>query len=109
MVDTFDDLNNFVKVKLSASETQPGQNVSIDVITHPDSYVGLIGIDQSVLLLKKNDGLTKEDVFNEMNSYQNSNFGGYRHYSTSTYSLHSDVFQIWTVSGLHKCFENHLR
>ncbi|XP_031634654.1 CD109 antigen-like, partial [Contarinia nasturtii] len=66
-----DDLNNFVKLKLSEDETQPGKDISIDVITNPDSYVGLVGVDQSVLLLKKNDGLTKQEAFDEMNNYQN--------------------------------------
>lgn len=65
-----DDLNNFVKLKLSAAETQPGKEVNIDVITNPESYVGLVGVDQSVLLLKKNEGLTKQGAFDEMNSYR---------------------------------------
>lgn len=46
-------LNNFVKLRLSTTETQPGKDVGIELITNPDSYVGLMGVDQSVLLLKK--------------------------------------------------------
>lgn len=68
-----DNLNNFVKLKLSATETQPGKDVNIDIITNADSYVGLVGVDQSVLLLKKNEGLTKEEALREMQNYQ-SNF-----------------------------------
>lgn len=64
-----EDLNNFVKLKLSSSETQPGKDVNIDVITKPHSHVGLVGVDQSVLLMKKNESLSKEDVINEMNEY----------------------------------------
>ncbi|XP_037051859.1 CD109 antigen-like [Bradysia coprophila] len=67
-------LNNFVKLKLSTGETQPGQEVGIEVITNPESYVGLMGVDQSVLLLKKNDGLTKENAFEEMEDYQEQFF-----------------------------------
>lgn len=63
-------LNNFVKLRLSTTETQPGKDVNIEIITNPDSYVGLMGVDQSVLLLKKNDGLTKESAFEEMDEYQ---------------------------------------
>lgn len=66
-----EDLNNFVKLKLSTTETQPGKDVSIDVVTNPASYVGLTGVDQSVLLLKKNEDLTKEEAFREMEDYQN--------------------------------------
>lgn len=65
-----DDLNNFVKLKLSTTETQPGKDINIDVYTNPESYVGLVGVDQSVLLLKKNEGLSKEDAFREMEEYQ---------------------------------------
>lgn len=65
-----DDLNNFVKLKLSAAETQPGKDVNIDIITNTESYVGLVGVDQSVLLLKKNDGLTKGDAMRELEDYQ---------------------------------------
>lgn len=66
-----DDLNNFVKLKLSTTETQPGKDVNIDIITNAESYVGLVGVDQSVLLLKKNEGLTKDDALREMEDYQN--------------------------------------
>lgn len=65
-----EDLNNLLKLKLSKSETQPGNDVSIDVISTDGSYVGLVGVDQSVLLLKKNDGLTKDEALREMNEYQ---------------------------------------
>lgn len=65
-----DDLNNFVKLKLSTTETQPGKDVNLDIITSSESYVGLVGVDQSVLLLKKNDGLTKEDAMRELEDYQ---------------------------------------
>lgn len=65
-----EDLNNFVKLKLSKTEVQPGKEINIDVITKAASHVGLVGVDQSVLLLKKNTGLTKEDAMGEMNEYQ---------------------------------------
>lgn len=62
-------LNNFVKVKLSKNEAQPGNEIAIDIITNPSSYVGLFGVDQSVLLLKENKGITKEDAFESTNDY----------------------------------------
>lgn len=78
-----DDLNNFVKLKLSTTETQPGKDINIDVYTNPESYVGLVGVDQSVLLLKKNEGLSKEDAFREMEEYQ-------RHF-------HDNQYGSWSV------------
>lgn len=65
-----DDLNNFIKLKLSSNHVRPGENISIDVSTSPKSYVGLLGIDQSVLLLKKNEDLTIDDALSEREFYQ---------------------------------------
>lgn len=65
-----DELNNFLKLKLSKTEAQPGTDISIDIVSNGGSYVGLVGVDQSVLLLKKNDDLNKDDAFQEMTEYQ---------------------------------------
>lgn len=62
--------NNYVKLKLSTTEIQPGRDVNIDVTTNPESHVGLMGVDQSVLLLKKGDGLSREDIMQEMDEHQ---------------------------------------
>lgn len=40
--------------------------------TDADSYVGLLGVDQSVLLLKSGNDLSKDDVFNGLNKYETS-------------------------------------
>lgn len=69
-VDIDDDLNNFIKLKLSATEAQPGKDISINIITNAQSYVGLAGVDQSVLMLKKNEDLTQKLATQEMNMYQ---------------------------------------
>lgn len=61
-----EDLNNYLKLKLSAQKTKPGENVTIDILTNPKSYVGLLGVDQSVLLLRKNEGLTHEEAMREL-------------------------------------------
>ncbi|XP_031621506.1 CD109 antigen-like [Contarinia nasturtii] len=62
--------SNYVKLKLSTAETQPGKDVNIDVTTNPESRVGLVGVDQSVLLLKKGDGLSRDDIMQEMDEHQ---------------------------------------
>lgn len=75
------DLNNYLKLKLSAKQAKPGQNVSIDVLTNPNSYVGLLGVDQSVLLLKQNEGLSQEEAMraidNQAGGFYSSNLGTY--------------------------------
>lgn len=61
--------NNFIKMKLSSEQLQAGDNVTIDVQTNPKSYVGLLAIDQSVLLLKSGNDLAQSDIVNELNAY----------------------------------------
>lgn len=46
-------LGNTIKLDLGKHEVQPGEIVDLTIETTPNSYVGLLGIDQSVLLLKK--------------------------------------------------------
>lgn len=64
------ELRNFVKIKLPKTEAQPGDNISIEVMTNPNSYVGVLGVDQSVLLLKQNDGLTRDGAIQELSEYE---------------------------------------
>lgn len=40
--------------------------------TEPDSYVGLLGVDQSVLLLKSGNDFAKDAVFNGLNKFETS-------------------------------------
>lgn len=65
------ELQNFLKLRVSTLKAEPGENIDIQINTNARSYVGLLGIDQSVSLLKKNDELNREDAFNEIEEYQN--------------------------------------
>lgn len=65
-----DELQNFVKLKLSSPQVAPGDIVHINVSSNPRSYIGLMGIDQSVLLLKKNPDITVSSALNERELYQ---------------------------------------
>lgn len=56
-------------VELSTQEATPGQEVDITVISKPNSYIGLMGIDQSVLLLREGNDLDEKEVFNELEQY----------------------------------------
>lgn len=69
-IDIRENLNNFIKLKLSETSVKPGETINIDITTKPKSYVGLFGVDQSVLLLKKNNDISIEDAWNERELYQ---------------------------------------
>lgn len=69
-IDIRENLNNFVKIKLAKTTAKPGELVDIEIISNPRSYVALCGVDQSVLLLKKNNDITINDAWNERELYQ---------------------------------------
>lgn len=64
-----DDLQNFVRLELSNQKTTPSQDIDITITSKPNSYVGLLGIDQSVLLLRRGNDLEKTEVFKELEMY----------------------------------------
>lgn len=62
----FKHLTSQVSLTFSKNETKPGDvGVVLNVRTPDSSYVGLLGVDQSVLLLNKGNDLTadKASVF----------------------------------------------
>lgn len=54
---------------MSSNQTKPGENLEISVKTNPGSFVGLLGVDQSVLLLKKGNDIEREKVFDELDKF----------------------------------------
>lgn len=70
-IDLREMLSNYLKVKLATPRAKPGSTLDIEVNTNPHSYVGLLGVAQSVLLAKENKELNKDDAFNEIERYRN--------------------------------------
>ncbi|XP_054723322.1 CD109 antigen-like [Uloborus diversus] len=58
-----------VTVSTNVKETKPGARVNVTVDTNPNALVGLLGIDQSVLLLKSGNDITHSDVITELETY----------------------------------------
>ena len=58
-----------VTVSTNVKETKPGALVDVRVDTKPNAFVGILGIDQSVLLLKSGNDITQQDVINELETY----------------------------------------
>ncbi|XP_059619137.1 CD109 antigen-like isoform X4 [Phlebotomus argentipes] len=61
---------NFVKLEMDKTQAGPGDDLTLTVNTKPNSFVGLLGVDQSVLLLKSGNDLSKDAIFNDLRSYQ---------------------------------------
>ncbi|XP_037711800.1 CD109 antigen isoform X4 [Drosophila subpulchrella] len=68
---------------------KPSEEVKLRVKTDPDSFVGLLGVDQSVLLLKSGNDLSQDEIFNGLNKYQTSTpwQSGYGRYPGQTSGL----------------------
>jgi len=49
-------------VSFSEETVRPADTVSYTVAAHPASYVGLVAVDQSVLLLRGGNDITKDSV-----------------------------------------------
>lgn len=67
--------------------------MEISVHSKPNSYVGLLGVDQSVLLLKKGNDIEQSTVFEELAKYNEVskyNYEWYRGYDYSTWRDFSD-------------------
>jgi len=54
----------FLQVSVSFDQTtvQPADDVTVTVNAYPGSYVGLLAVDQSVLLLKSGNDVTQSTV-----------------------------------------------
>lgn len=51
-----------VSLSFSESEVRPGNKLSLTVNAYRDSYVGVLAVDQSVLLLKGGNDITQDMV-----------------------------------------------
>ncbi|XP_073822273.1 CD109 antigen-like [Musca autumnalis] len=61
------------QLKITATdETKPGTEVSLDIETDPESFVGLLAIDQSVLLLKKGNDFDADQIMNDLSCYESA-------------------------------------
>lgn len=79
-----------IDVQLSTSQAKPGENLEVSVSTKPNSYVGLLGVDQSVLLLKKGNDIEPSTVFEEIRKYNEINKYNYDWSSSYDYSRYRD-------------------
>lgn len=80
---------------LSTSQTSPGQDVDITIISKPNSYIGLLGVDQNALLRHGND-LEKSQVFNELEEYTKMKSSYRGTYEAEDFQVSSLEFNIFS-------------
>lgn len=47
-----------VDIKIAPEEVAPGENVNLIITSKPNSYVGLLGVDQRAILLKSGNDIS---------------------------------------------------
>lgn len=62
-------LDNFIELNVDPDTARPGDVVDITVESHAKTYVGLVGVDQSVSLLKEGNDLVQDEIWNELEQF----------------------------------------
>uniref|UniRef100_A0A8W7PEI2 TEP1-F n=1 Tax=Anopheles coluzzii TaxID=1518534 RepID=A0A8W7PEI2_ANOCL len=57
---------NQIQLTLSKDELKPAETLDIDIRTEKDSFVGLLAVDQSVLLLKSGNDISRDEVVQQL-------------------------------------------
>ncbi|XP_050479205.1 thioester-containing protein 1 allele R1-like isoform X2 [Bombus huntii] len=70
-------LQNFVDIKMASEEVAPGDDINLVITSKPNSYVGLLGVDQRSILLKSGNDISYEQVYKELKSYDNNHESPY--------------------------------
>lgn len=94
-------VRNSVKVRSSKEEAKPGQEVELSVQTQPNSLVGLLGVDQSVLLLKSGNDITSKDVEEEIKTYGTSGMDSLSFYHNTDSMFSSSDLVVLTNSDIY--------
>ncbi|PIO74984.1 alpha-2-macroglobulin family protein [Teladorsagia circumcincta] len=72
---------NNVTLTIDKSSVEPGESVSFKVSADPESYVGLLVLDQSVLLQKSGNDITPQLIESDIEEYDTTGYqggGGFR-------------------------------
>ncbi|KAF6027708.1 hypothetical protein EB796_013981 [Bugula neritina] len=95
---------NQVQVSYSKSKAAPGESVDVEVTAASGSLVGLLAVDQSVLLLAGGNDITQDDVLSELRSYdtttQSTSYPQFRFFWYPYSVSGTDTSSILSNSGL---------
>ncbi|KAF6203422.1 hypothetical protein GE061_003841 [Apolygus lucorum] len=91
---------NFIKIRAAPDDTEPGKETAITVETKPNSLVGLMGVDQSVLLLKSGNDFSESEIRQDLSAYDYQSYQGrYRRSSISPYWRSSSTKYNFNSAG----------
>jgi hypothetical protein len=61
-----------ISITVADTKLKPKQEIEIKVKTDTESQVGVTCVDQSLLLTKRGNDLTKKEVYNDLDEYDNA-------------------------------------
>lgn len=64
-------------IQLNSAETSPNSDVDLIIHAQPNSYVGLLAVDQNVGLLRNGYDIVHDDVSKELEGYDDSEVSPY--------------------------------
>ncbi|XP_017097841.2 thioester-containing protein 1 allele S1 isoform X8 [Drosophila bipectinata] len=110
-IDFEKDFTNSIDI-VAPVNAKPSEEVKLKVKTDADSFVGLLGVDQSVLLLKSDNDLNKDDIFNSLNKYKTSTpwlrgYGRYPGQTSGVVTLTNANYPYNTVKRYFPNYEQH--
>lgn len=69
-LELYDDFKNFIDLEVAPDIVKPAETIDIEVRSSPSSsYIGLLGIDQSVLLMRGGNDLARDEIWNELEMF----------------------------------------
>ncbi|XP_055314135.1 CD109 antigen-like [Sitodiplosis mosellana] len=61
-IELYDDFENFINLDFSQDMAKPGDIVEIEVKSKPNSFIGLLGIDRSALIMRGGNDLSHDEI-----------------------------------------------
>jgi len=104
------DLKNPIDIQLSENQVKPSADLTIRIKTKEDSFVGLLGVDQSVLLLKKGNDIEKSKVMEELKEFNKAtesyeNRDDYRDFKDSDVLIMTNAISEYKKPYVPKFYE----
>lgn len=81
-------------LSIDKQSVEPGESVKFTVKADPESYVGLLAVDQSVLLLKSGNDITKEMVEQDIQEYDTTR-GNFRYWESGGFGPRRWKRSVW--------------
>lgn len=95
-VKLYNEFKNFIELNVLPNPAKPSQDVDISVISSPKSFIGLLGVDKSALILRSGNDLTEDKIWDEFDKMLQPQFnrGGKRGFSPDFFKFSWQVFTV---------------